>query len=71
MGFFSRIRRKPTVVPDAATTAQGNVVPFVTRRTEITVEREWVQMSVHQPPNVSEKPSIKATPTDTDPRRQK
>jgi hypothetical protein len=63
MGFFSRIMRKPQAVPED-TIARGNVVPFVTRRTEITVEREWLQMSAPKQPETTKEPIVTTTDAD-------
>jgi hypothetical protein len=46
MGFLSLIKRKPPVRVEATPSTDGKVVPFVTRRTEITVEREWTELVV-------------------------
>jgi sugar lactone lactonase YvrE len=46
MGFLSLIKRKPPVRVEAKPSTDGKVVPFVTRRTEITVEREWTEVVV-------------------------
>jgi hypothetical protein len=77
MGFFSQIRRRMQSALKAGPPASPSAEPIVTRRTEITVEREWLLKIVPSQPAVAktalvpETPPVDPAPEISGPRRVK